>query len=358
MRYPQHTTIMNNALYPSMVANQVAEVPTFPQEIMLTTTFNCNYRCRMCFQGHYDKREMPWEMVEKLRDAFYFADTMQIIGGEPMIWSHFKAAVALANQTSTKVRITSNGALMDEAMRQFIIENQVFNIKLSADAGSAATYKYIRGGNFMRFVNNVLELSKLKLSHGVQWPILEFNFVAQKSNVGELPKLLALADSIGIYQVNVYYMNCTREDWIHESLYFHQDYADECMHKAAAAAKQIGIPINLPAPFGVRDIEETRVFASCSEPWRLLMVNMDGECQICCGGAPVMGNLNNSEFMEIWNGANLTGLRAAVNGENKPGYCRNCFGKMQKPDAIYTHFSRPLADRILAGELAPVRAAS
>jgi MoaA/NifB/PqqE/SkfB family radical SAM enzyme len=358
MRYPRHATIMNNTLAPAMASNAVAETPSFPQEIMLTTTFNCNYRCRMCFQAHYDKREMPWEMVEKLRDALYFTDTLQIIGGEPMIWKHFKESVALANQTSTKVRITSNGSLMDEDMRDFIVENRVFNIKLSADAGTAKTYRHIRGGNFTRFVNNVLALSNLKARHNLNWPILEFNFVAQKSNVAELPKLLALADSVGIYQVNVYYMNCTREDWVHESLYLHQQYSDECMLRAAAAAKEVGIPINLPVLFNHQALDEARVFTECTEPWRVFMVNMDGDCQICCGGAPVMGNLNDSDFMDIWNGAAIVGLRGTLNGEDKPEYCRKCFGKMQKVDAIYTHFSRPLADKILAGGFVPDQAAS
>lgn len=358
MRYPQHATIMNNTLFPVMAGNAVAETPTFPQEIMLTTTFNCNYRCRMCYQGHYDKREMPWEMVEKLKDAMYFADIIQIIGGEPMIYKHFKETVELANQTSTKVRITTNGSLMDEEMRRYIIENQVFNIKLSADAGTAKTYKHIRGGNFLRFVNNVLELAKLKVKTGSDLPILEFNFVAQKSNVAELPKLLALADSIGIYQVNVYYMNCTREDWIEESLYFHQDYSDECMLRAAAAAKSIGIPINLPILFKGTATEEARVFTSCNEPWRLFMVNMDGDVNICCGGAPSVGNLAKAEFMDIWNGPFLSNLRRTVNSADKPGYCKKCIGKMQKVDAIYTHFSTPLANKLLAGELVPTRAAS
>lgn len=358
MRYPQHATLMNNSLWQAIATNSMGEIPTFPQEIMLTTTFNCNYRCRMCFQSHYDKREMPWEIVEKLQDAMYFTDTLQIIGGEPLIWSHFKDAVALANKTRTKVRITTNGSLMDEPMRNFIIENEVFNIKLSADAGTAKTYKYIRGGNFMRFVNNVLEISKLKAKHGMNWPIMEFNFVAQKSNVAELPRLLALADSIGIYQVNVYYMNCTREDWMHESLYFHQEHSDECMMRAAAAAKEIGIPINLPVPFKHEIMSESRVSTSCHEPWRLLSVTMDGDCTICCGGAPVVGNLKDQEFMDIWNGSALSALRSTVNSPGKPDYCRKCVGKMQKVEAIYTHFSRPLAEKLLAGELVHNREAS
>lgn len=357
MAYPKHATLMNNTLWEHMARAAVGDMPTFPQEIMLTTTFNCNYRCRMCFQDHYDKREMPWSMAEKLRGALTFTDTLQIIGGEPMIYSHFKDLVALAHQTSTKVRITTNGALMDSAMREFIMENRIFNIKLSADAGTAKTYKYIRGGNFLKFINNVLELSKLKVKYQVEWPILEFNFVAQKSNVAELPKLLALADSLGVYQVNVYYMTCTREDWMHESLYFHQDYADECLHKAGEAAKSIGIPVNLPIPFKARASQEARVFTECFEPWRLLQVNMDGDANICCGGAPTMGNLGNQEFLDIWHSPELMDLRRRVNSADKPGYCKLCVGKMQKVDSIYTHFSQPLAKKLLAQEVKPAEIA-
>jgi hypothetical protein len=62
--------------------------------------------------------------------------------------------------------------------------------------------------------------------------------------------------------------------------------------------------------------------------------------------------------MEIWNGAPLAALRRSVNTPDKPECCRNCVGTMQKVDAVYTHFSRPLADKLLAGELVHNRAAS
>ena len=348
MPYPRQSTVMNNTLWEHMAKAAVADTPCFPQEIMLTTTYNCNYRCRMCFQDHYDRREMPWSMAEKLSDALHYADTLQIIGGEPMIYSHFKDLVALAHRTETKVRITSNGSLMDDSMRRFLMDNRIFNIKLSADAGTPKTYSLIRGGNFLKFLNNVLELSKLKAQTGSQWPILEFNFVAQRSNVAELPRLVALADSLGVFQVNVYYMNCTREDWMHESLYFHQEYSDECMARAAQAAQAVGLPINLPVPFKAPAAGESRVFSECHEPWRLLMADMDGQVTVCCGGAPVMGNLGSQEFMDIWHSPALTDLRRRVNSDDKPECCRKCFGKLQQADSIYTHFSRPIADKLLA----------
>lgn len=353
MRYAKHATVMNNTLMPLMAGSGVAEIPTFPREIMLTTTFNCNYRCKMCFQDHYDKREMPWEMVEKLRDALTFADTLQIIGGEPLLYSRFKDLVSLAYETSTKVRITTNGSLLNKDMNRFIVENEIFDLRISVDAGTGATYKHIRGGNFLKLINAVQDLSRLKAAAGTQWPIVEFNVVAQKSNVGELPKLIAIADSLGVYQINVHYMTCHSEAWMPESLYFHQDYSDECLHKAAMAAKAVGMLINLPTPFKSQADEQTRVYTKCEEPWRVFMVNMDGECNICCGGADSPGNLRDMDFMEMWNGEFMQNLRATVNGPDKPAFCRKCFGRMQKVESLYTHFSRPLADRIKAGTLAP-----
>jgi MoaA/NifB/PqqE/SkfB family radical SAM enzyme len=353
MRYTQHATIMNNTFMPLMAANSVAEIPTFPREIMLTTTFNCNYRCKMCFQDHYDKREMPWEMVEKLRDALYFADTLQIIGGEPLLYSRFEDLVSLAYETSTKVRITTNGSLLNKEMNRFIVENEIFNLRISVDAGTAATYKHIRGGNFLKLINAVRDISLLKQAAGARWPIVEFNVVAQKSNVGELPKLIAMAGALGVYQVNVHYMTCHSEQWLPESLYFHQEYSDECMHKAALAAKAVGMLINLPKPFAAPDDEQTRVVTKCEEPWRVFMVNMDGVCNICCGGADSPGNLNEMDFMEMWNGAFMKNLRSTVNGPDRPDFCRKCFGRMQKVESLYTHFARPLAERIKAGTLAP-----
>jgi len=349
MRYAHHATTLSKSLYPVMCANGVGEIPTFPQEIMLTVTFNCNYRCGMCFQGHYDKREMPWEMVEKLKDALYFTDSLQIIGGEPLLYSRFRDLVSLANETSCKVRITTNGSLLTPDMSRFLLENGVFDLRVSVDAGTSATYKRIRGGNFMRLLNNIQTLSRLKQANGLQWPLVEFNVVAQKSNVAELPKLIALADSLGVYQVNVHYMTCTREDWLHESLYFHQDFSDECLLKAAAAADAVGMRINLPKPFKGPAVEQTRVNTRCDEPWRVFMVNMDGTCNICCGGADSPGNIADGDFIELWNGPFLQKLRTTVNTPDKPDFCRKCFGRMQKVESLYTHFSRPIADKIKAG---------
>lgn len=358
MRYSQHATILSKTLYPAMCANNVAMIPTFPQEIMLTTTFNCNLRCRMCFQGHYDKREMPWEMVEKLRDALYFADSLQIIGGEPMIYRHFKELVALASQTSTKVRITTNGTLLNTDMNRFLVDNRVADLRISVDAGTPKTYKHIRGGNFLKLLNSVRELSRFKQLAGTNWPLIEFNVVAQKSNVGELTKLIALADSLGVYQVNVHYMTCHTEDWLPESLYFHQDYSDECLLKASEAASAVGMRINLPVPFRGPVVEQTRTPTRCDDPWRAFLVNMDGECNVCCGGSEMMGNLNDSEFMEIWNGARLQKLRSTVNSPDKPDYCRKCFGRMQKVESLYTHFAPHLAEKVKTGDLGGQRLAS
>lgn len=351
MRYAANATLLNNTMLPVLAAQGVGEVPTFPESITLMTNYSCNYRCRMCFQDHYDRGDISWQVVEKVAQALPFVDTLQINGGEPFLYSRFGELVAMAGDSATKVRLITNGALMDDRIRRLLVENQVFNVKLSLDAGTAKTYKHIRGGNFLKVVGNLAELAKLKAATGSSLPIVEFNIVAMRSNITELPKILVLAQNLGVYQVNLYYMFCTRPDWVHESLWFHKDLCDENLAKAAEMAKIIGMNVTLPKPFGAEPDRAARVFKSCEEPWRGCLVNPQGEITPCCGGAPLLGSLADKEFHEVWNGPGLVHLRRTVNTPDKPAYCKACYGRMQDERAMSTHFRSDVLEGLLAGRI-------
>jgi MoaA/NifB/PqqE/SkfB family radical SAM enzyme len=357
MRYAANATIMNQALIPAMVENNLAEIPTFPEQITLTTSLNCNYRCRMCYQQSYAKAEIAWAVVEKVAEVLPFVDVLQIFGGEPLLYSRFFDLVQLADQAQAKVRIVTNGSLLDERARLRLVENQVFNVKVSLDAGTAKTYQHIRGGNFLKLTGNLSELHKLKKAVGSTLPLVEFNVVAQRSNILELPKILILAQNMGIHQVNVYYMNCTREDWAQESLWFHQNLCDEALAKAGETAKVLGVRVSLPKPFKGTQTQAARVFSRCEDPWRSFLVDVSGAVTPCCGGAPSIGSLANLDFSQVWNSASASSLRRTVNSPDKPDYCKNCFGRMQDESSINTHFSPAIAAKLLTGWLPKILAA-
>jgi MoaA/NifB/PqqE/SkfB family radical SAM enzyme len=87
MRYAANATLMNEAVIQAMVYRDLSEIYTLPEQVTLTTTLNCNYRCRMCRQPGYPKGEMSWVVVEKVVDVLPFVDVLQIFGGEPLLYS-------------------------------------------------------------------------------------------------------------------------------------------------------------------------------------------------------------------------------------------------------------------------------
>jgi len=358
MRYASNATLMNNTLIPAMVANSVGDTPTFPEQLTLMTNSSCNYRCRMCFQEHHKDDEVSWGVVEKIGEVLPFVDTLQINGGETFLYKRFLDLVALAGRTSTKVRLITNASLMDAKVRHSLVENQVFNIKLSLDAATAKTYKHIRGGDFLKVVNNIAELTKLKKAVGSLYPILEFNIVLMRANIRELPRILVLAQNLGIYQVNFYYMHCTKEDWAHESLWFDQGLSDDTIAKTSEIAKTLGVNVTLPKPFKGAVLQETRVSTRCEEPWRSCLVGTRGELMPCCGGASSVGSLEEKDFNQLWNGPELIHLRKTVNTPDKPDFCKNCAGRMQDERAIATHFRKDLIEKMEQGRLSHLRAAS
>lgn len=77
----------------------------------------------------------------------------------------------------------------------------------------------------------------------------------------------------------------------------------------------------MPAPRRSRpDILE-----ACQMPWKGLMVAEDGNVRNCCYTSPTIGNLNEQDFEEIWNGAPVQELRQSFLEGRPPEGCRTCF---------------------------------
>lgn len=50
----------------------------------------------------------------------------------------------------------------------------------------------------------------------------------------------------------------------------------------------------------------------CTSPWRTALVNSNGDVHACCHGSKPLGNINDQNFSEIWNGPNFQSLRQHI----------------------------------------------
>ena len=63
----------------------------------------------------------------------------------------------------------------------------------------------------------------------------------------------------------------------------------------------------------------------CRFPWKQAFVNLGGDVAPCCGqGRPIVGNLFQQDFDEIWNGDEYQRLRRGLYEGEPTDYCKNC----------------------------------
>lgn len=325
-----HNQICTNSNQPSSMG--------FPEELTLTTTLKCNYRCRMCYQTEY-KSVMDWAVVERVAGVLPFVKTLQIFGGEPLLYSRVTELYELAHANQCGITMISNGSLLSEEMCRSIVENFVLHIKFSMDAGTPATYKKIRGGDFFKVVKGVQTITKMKARIGSPLPDMHFNFLIMRSNVKELSRLIAIAAESGVSTINCFYPSMHNEELVKDCVFFDQEYSDRNLAIAREVAKKLGVGLNLPplfseCPEGDEKLNSTKV---CTDPWTKFLIDVDGTVSPCCGGFGRIGNILESDFQTIWNSERVRKLRAKVNTPEEPACCRNCRVRKPVPSEIRLH---------------------
>lgn len=311
----------------------------FPEDITVTLTYRCNYRCKMCYQSKY-QGEMDWDLVERVGEILPFAKVLQLFGGEPLLYPRVPELFALAQANGTAINMISNGSLLTPEMCRAIVGNAVNHIKFSIDAGTPATYKKIRGGDFNKVVQGVAHITKLKLAAHTSFPDMHFNFLAMRSNVKELGRLAALAANIGVARINVFYPDCHNEELVEECVYFCQEYSDEHLLRAKEMADRVGVHLALPPLFSTPPVEDPAQRPFCADPWTKLLLDIDGSAQLCCGGPTRIGSLLQEPFEDIWNSEAAQQLRRTVNTADEPAYCRICRVRKPNPHALDMHIKK------------------
>lgn len=334
----------HKAMFFNMHTN-CGEVENFPVLLTLMPSFRCNYNCIYCSQNHKDTTEMPETVIEQIKTIAPYVSEININGGEPFLYDKLNKIFDIIAENNLRSTIVSNGSLLNEHTRNMILESGLGLLKISFDGGTAKTYEAIRRhGQFSHVVKNIIEVSKLKLRHGVSTPRLQFNVVAMRQNVGELTKLVGLASNIGVEQIDVQYCRFDLERDVEQCLYFHKEYADHHMQLAREAARRLGIVFNTPHLFSEPSPTEDQAFvrARCAFPWQTLSIGPDGACSLCCGHVQGYGNLAQQDFWEVWNHPFRVRVRQTVNTAQELDICRNCsYGAKQDPNILASHIPNP-----------------
>jgi hypothetical protein len=174
-----------------------------PTRPTLSYDASCNLACPQCRRDFItankeEQQEMDALFVPWIADVVKHADRLFLNGAGDVFGSkHSRSVLARLTREQypkLKFEIITNGLLFDErAYVEFDLAGRIDTVKVSIDAASPETYKYVRrGGSFARLLDNLAFLDGLRTS-GRDSFRLEFLFVVSTPNYREMPEFVQLA---------------------------------------------------------------------------------------------------------------------------------------------------------------------
>ncbi len=309
-----------------------------PASLDIILTKACNLRCVFCIS--YESLEkaywMDFALYERLAREL-FPSTLSIFfcsGGEPLLYPQIREALLLARRYRTLATMTSNGMLLDREVAAWLVEDQSLQeLCISFDGAQKQTLERIRrGARFETIVDNIAFLADLKRRRHRAFPRLWFRFAIMRSNAAELPEAVALAARLGLYKVEVKYLNVSGDMDPTESLYHHPQLAAEVFAAARAKAQETGVRLVAPPLPG-----EGRKPAPCAKPWQFCQIDTDGSLRICYYCWKQRLGFLQDGFASVWNGEHYRRIRASIDAPAPYyPYCAHCVMR-HGPDAPEAH---------------------
>jgi radical SAM protein with 4Fe4S-binding SPASM domain len=172
--------------------------PAGPFEIVWNVTYQCNLKCKHCYENAGQKRpELSTDEAKRVLDKLSKLSgiglpALSFSGGEPLARNDFFELAAYAKRRVGYLSIASNGTLITRDNAKKIKDVGVDYVEISIDGATAEVHDSFRGisGSFERTMEGV----KNSLEEGVDTCIAT---VLHRDNLKELDKLLGLSKQLG-----------------------------------------------------------------------------------------------------------------------------------------------------------------
>ena len=234
------------------------------RKVYVEPTNACNLSCTTCVRHAWDEPEgfMEWVTFEAVvdgladaagKDGFtgdgeggaaagpHAAGTIAFMGlGEPLLHPRFLDMVRLAKARGLRAEVTTNALLLDDEMAAGLLRAGLDQLVVSIDGASAEAFGRVRSGASLdKVVENVRRLHDGRGPNYGPGMSIGIEFVAMRSNVGELPGLNRLAAEMGATFIIVSNVLAYTPELQDETLYDHRVTASEGGETTAAPRWQL-----------------------------------------------------------------------------------------------------------------------
>jgi len=322
-----------------------------PFLVVWNLTYLCNLRCKHCYQSAGTTAPDELRLKEKIRVVRDLADagvvSIAFSGGEPLIHSHFFPIVAEARERGMFVAVATNGTMIDERMAQRLKDSGVGYVEISLDSTKPELHDEFRGipGSWQRTIEGIKNCVQVGLYTAIATTVTRLN-------VAEVPSLISLAKRLGANRFTHFNFIPTGRGREILSLDLSPLEREELLKLLYRESKNAGIECLSTSPQYARVVLQNSKgeavapthFYVGKENWDGLQTLADfiGGCgcgRLYCAiqpngdvspcvfmPRPVVGNLRQSSFSEIWQESEL--LRKLRSREFLEGACGSCEYKL------------------------------
>ena len=258
----------------------------------------CNLNCFFCLYKGRDDKPMHFDikMLDKLDKAIAKAHYVSISAwGEPLLSNNLEAVlkkIYALNNAPRLIAIVTNGALLSPYIAG-LLKGRLGDLSISINGACAETYNRDMNGDFNSTIKAVQ--SFMGAIGDEDKPKVNIHFVAHGGNIKEIPRMIDLAESLGIGRIRVDQFQINSLVYETLGLLQFKDEYNRMVSEAVARAKSKGIS------FFARRFENESGITSCFAPWIECHVWADGRITQCCyNGTWFLGNLYEKSFEDIW----------------------------------------------------------
>lgn len=306
----------NSLLNMQEMESGAVKLNAYPRRIVLEMTSACNIKCIFCGrdEAEFNQTYLKIDVLDKLSNALKHCEEVTLFGwGEPTINPKFSQFLERLNQTNVRKYFVTNGTQLHKYIED-IFKYKVDIIAVSLDGADSKVNDKIRvGAEFTRIVDNIKAIVAKKEALSVDYPYLNFVFVAMESNIRELPKMIQLAKTLKMQEVKVVFLTAFSQEMLQESLYNKQTLVKEVFEASLELAQTLGVKLKLPYIQG-EDIAGEKYHKDCFVGWRDFFIGSDDSIRPCQSTSLKFGNFSDfATFEDAWNSPKMQDFRKNVN---------------------------------------------
>lgn len=318
----------------------------------LLITQRCNLRCVMCDQWRICeenpelvKSELKTAELKKLIVDLKELGSKIIIltGGEPFLRQDVFDLIEYAKRLDLSVLIDSNGSLITERIARGIRSSGLDGISVSIDGADQKTHDYHRGvdGAFEKAIHGVRNLLKFK-NEDLKVAIVT---TITRQNFKELPKIVDLANYLGVYgvrfePVNIRPLITVSVESKERQLMLNRKEAallKNIMERVIEKTRRYDLHTD-PVPFlrGIPKYFENpqRKFSKCFVGYLGCLFGPEGNLYVCGSflDSPI-GNIRETSLKELWFSSKFRHIRGLI----RMGICQGCYLRCSTSPSLRTN---------------------